>query len=64
MKTIADLVANHRDYCNKFRAMSGKMFPTDGEYLLDPITIEEYNRRVQSHLSMTVNRIKKLSQGK
>lgn len=61
MKTIADLVANHRDYCARYVPNRGVVYHND---LPEAITIEEYNRRVQSHLTMTVNRIKKLSQGK
>lgn len=58
MNSIADLVANHRDYCAAFYPYQGMMVHVDSP---KEITIEEYNRRVQKHLTMTVNRIKKLT---
>jgi len=62
MNTIADLVAKHRDYCAKFRPHWGVIHRYDGDHFVDMITIERYNWLVSKHLTMTVNKIKHLSQ--
>lgn len=56
---IAKLVASHRDYCEQFIPDRGTV---SNRYTGEELTIEQYQKRVSSHLTMTTNKISHLIQ--